>query len=69
MTPSEILELRYYAQHILSERQEVEQKCGSKVSYGTRAQAERGIRREAKKAGVEAYRCGEHWHVGSRGAR
>ena len=67
MTPSQIVELRYYARRILSERQEVEGKCGSNAAYGTRAQAVRTIRRDAKRAGVVAYRCqlGDHWHVGA----
>jgi hypothetical protein len=70
MRPSELLELRAYACVVMRER-EAAQHCGSKMSYGTRAQAERSIRRVAKRAGVEAYRCQfcGLWHVGAWRAR
>ena len=70
MTPSQIVELKFYARRVLRERDQFG-RFGSKVAYGTRAQAERGIRRKAKREGVVAYRCqlGDHWHVGARGVR
>ena len=64
MTPSQIVELKFYARRVLRERDQFG-KCGSKVAYGTRAQAERSLRRVARKQGVQAYRCGDHWHVGA----
>ncbi len=71
MTPSEILELKAYAAVVYRERAEIEGRCRSKAAFGTRAQAERTIRRVARKAGVVAYKCqfADHWHVGSRGVR
>jgi len=56
MTPSEILELHAYAEVVLRERDQFG-RCGSKMAYATKMQAERGIRRKAKRAGVVAYRC------------
>ena len=69
MTPSQIVELKFYARRVLRERDQFG-RCGSKMAYGTRAQAERSIRRKAKRAGVVAYRCAcGQWHVGARGVR
>lgn len=52
MKPSEVLELRAYAAVVLRERQEVATRCGSKTAYGTRAQAERSIRRASRLIGA-----------------
>jgi len=70
MTPSQIVELKFYARRVLRERDQFG-KCGSKMAYGTKMQAERSIRRDAKKAGVVAYRCAlcKMFHVGARGIR
>ena len=70
MTPSKIIELKFYARRVLRERDQFG-RCGSKMAYGTKMQAERTIRREAKKAGVVAYRCAlcKMFHVGARGIR
>ena len=70
MTPSEYLELKAYADVVLRDRDQFG-RCGSKMAYGTKMQAERTIRREAKKAGVVAYRCAlcKMFHVGARGIR
>ena len=66
MTPSEYLELKAYADVVLRERDQFG-RCGSKAAYGTRMQAERSLRRVARKNGVEAYRCEfcQQWHVGA----
>ena len=65
MTFSQIVELKFYARRVLRERDQFG-RCGSKVAYGTKMQAERSIRRKARKEGVMAYRCEcDHWHVGA----
>ena len=64
MTPSEYLELKAYADVVLRERDQFG-RCGSKAAYGTKMQAERTIRRKARREGVMAYRCGDHWHIGA----
>ena len=70
MRPSEILELRAFADVVLRERDQFG-RCGSKSAYGTRMQAERSIRRKARRAGVVAYRCAlcKMFHVGAPGVK
>ena len=70
MTPSQIVELKFYARRVLRERDQFG-KCGSKAAYGTKMQAERSIRRKAKREGVVAYRCVlcKMFHVGARRVR
>lgn len=71
MTPSEIVETRFYLRRIQRERQLVQQKCESKQAWASRNLAERAIHRKQKKQGVEPFRCDicNLWHIGAWHAR